>query len=70
MRLLPEDGIFDELAVEIAVSGRQVALTARERNAAVLMCSKRLGLARWIIAERLGISQDVVDSILKSAGPV
>jgi DNA-binding NarL/FixJ family response regulator len=54
--LLPEDGIVDEIAVEIAASGiRQVALTPTERRLAVAEILARGGTPKDVAA-RLHIS--------------
>lgn len=54
--MLPDDGIIDQVAVEIAAKGeRRVALTAPERRAAAEMILARGGTARDI-AERLCMS--------------
>lgn len=53
-QLLPEDGIVDRIAIEIAVQGdRAVGLTQRERVLAV-----------WLM-EHQGLSQRVMESRLK-----
>jgi hypothetical protein len=54
--MLPDDGIIDQVAVEIAAKGeRRVALTAPERRAAAEMILARGGTVRDI-AERLCMS--------------
>ena len=54
--LLPDDGIIDPVAVEIAARGsRRVRLTARERRAAAALILGRRGTA-GDIAERLCMS--------------
>ena len=54
--LLPDDGIIDPVAVEIAARGtRRVRLTARERRAAAALIVARGGTANDI-ARRLGMS--------------
>ena len=51
--MLPDDGIIDQVAVEIAVQGeRRVALTAPERRAAAEKILARGGTVK-VIAERL-----------------
>jgi hypothetical protein len=51
--LLPDDGIIDRIAVEIAARGeRKVALTAPERRAAAELILAHGGTAQ-VIAERL-----------------
>ncbi len=54
--LLPEDGIVDEIAVELTVRGvRRVALTPGERLAAAALILASGG-TRYPIAKRLHIS--------------
>ena len=54
--LLPEDGIVDELAVEIAATGtRRVALTPTERLA-VAARILAAGGTPYLISKRLGVS--------------
>ena len=54
--MLPDDGIIDQVAVEIAAKGeRPVALTAPERRAAAEMILARGGTVKDI-AERLSMS--------------
>jgi hypothetical protein len=54
--MLPDDGIIDPIAVEIAVKGeRRVALTAPERLAAAELILARGGTVS-ILAERLCMS--------------
>jgi hypothetical protein len=54
--LLPDDGIIDLIAVEIAARGtRRVRLTAPERRAAAALIVARSGTANDI-ARRLGMS--------------
>jgi|GEM_PF-5693795 len=54
--MLPDDGIIDLLAVEIAATGeRRVMLTAPERRAAAEMILARGGTVQ-VIAERLCMS--------------
>jgi hypothetical protein len=54
--MLPDDGIIDQVAVEIAAKGeRRVALTAPERRAAAEMILASGGTVRDI-AERLCMS--------------
>ena len=54
--VLPEDGIVDEIAVEIAASGRRrVALTRTERRLAAARVLARGGTA-WDVAMRLHLS--------------
>jgi hypothetical protein len=54
--MLPDDGIIDPIAVEVAAKGeRRVALTAPERRAAAEMILARGGTVRDI-AERLCMS--------------
>jgi hypothetical protein len=61
--LLPDDGIIDPIAVEIAAKGeRPVALTAPERRAAAEMILARGGTAR-LIAERLSMSATAADHL-------
>ena len=51
--MLPDDGIIDQIAVEIAAKGeRPVALTAPERHAAAEIILARGGTVN-VIAERL-----------------
>jgi len=52
--LLPDDGIIDHLAVEIAASGaRPVALTLPERRLAAAAILARRGGTPWVICQRL-----------------
>lgn len=55
--MLPDDGIIDPVAVEIAASGeRRVRLTAPERRAAAELIVARGGTVR-VIAERLCMNE-------------
>jgi hypothetical protein len=61
--LLPDDGIIDPVAVEIAAKGeRWVRLTAPERYAAAEMILARGGTAR-VIAERLRVSDRAASAL-------
>ena len=56
VRLLPEDGIIDELAIEIAASGvRRVRLTHRERRLAIARILSRFDGTDDLVYERLGV---------------
>lgn len=63
---LREDGIFDEIAVDIAVNGiRRVRLTVREREAAIRRC-RDLGLNLREICERLHITEKTAQKGLRA----
>jgi hypothetical protein len=54
--VLPDDGVIDDLAVEIAASGaRPVALTRAERQRAAALILARGGTP-YVISERLRVS--------------
>lgn len=66
INLLPEDGVFDAIAVEIAARGyRKVKLTHRERMvaAALILNGPGVGLAPGaqgeIVHERLGVPRNI-----------
>ena len=64
--LLPEDGIIDPVAVEIAARGtRRVRLTARERRAAAALIVARGGTENDI-AHRLGMSGSAARTLAAS----
>lgn len=55
--VIPDDGIIDQLAVEIAASGRRpVRLTLPERRAAAARILAGGGTA-WMVARRLRMSR-------------
>jgi hypothetical protein len=61
--MLPNDGIIDPIAVEIAAKGeRQVALTAPERHAAAEIILARGGTVA-VIAERLCMSESAASAL-------
>jgi hypothetical protein len=61
--MLPDDGIIDPIAVEIAAKGeRRVALTAPERRAAAEMILARGGTVA-VIAERLCMSDSAASAL-------
>jgi hypothetical protein len=61
--MLPDDGIIDPIAVEIAAKGeRRVALTAPERRAAAEMILARGGTVA-VIAERLCMSDSAAGAL-------
>jgi hypothetical protein len=61
--MLPDDGIIDLVAVEIAAKGeRRVALTAPERRAAAEMILARGGTVS-VIAERLCMSDSAASAL-------
>jgi hypothetical protein len=61
--LLPDDGIIDPIAVEIAAKGeRPIRLTAPERHAAAEIILARGGTSR-IIAERLCMSESAASAL-------
>lgn len=62
--VLPDDGVFDEVAVAIAISGeRRVRLTRAERLEAVRVCLEDLGLTRTATAARLYVDERTVTRI-------
>jgi hypothetical protein len=61
--MLPDDGIIDPIAVEIAAKGeRRIALTAPERHAAAEMILARGGTVA-VIAERLCMSASAASAL-------
>ncbi len=61
--ILPDDGIIDQVAVEIAARGeRKVALTAPERYAAAEMILARGGTVA-VIAERLCMGERAASAL-------
>lgn len=61
--MLPDDGIIDRVAVEIAAKGeRRVRLTAPERRAAAEMILARGGTVP-VIAERLCMSDSAASAL-------
>jgi hypothetical protein len=61
--LLPEDGIIDPVAVEIAATGkRPVRLTASERREAAAMILAEGG-SPWLISKRLKISTSIARTL-------
>lgn len=61
--LLPDDGIIDPIAVEIAANGeRPVKLTAPERRAAAEIILA-LGGTVAVVAERLCMSDSAADAL-------
>jgi hypothetical protein len=61
--MLPDDGIIDLIAVEIAAKGeRRVALTAPERRAAAEMILARGGTVT-VIADRLCMSDNAASAL-------
>lgn len=61
--MLPDDGIIDPIAVEIAAKGeRRVALTAPERHAAAQIILARGGTVA-VVAERLCMSDSAADAL-------
>jgi hypothetical protein len=61
--MLPDDGIIDPIAVEIAAKGeRRVALTAPERHAAAEMILARGGTVN-ALAERLCMSESAASAL-------
>ena len=61
--MLPDDGIIDQVAVEIAAKGeRAVALTAPERRAAAEIILARGGTVA-VIAERLCMSDHAASAL-------
>jgi hypothetical protein len=61
--MLPDDGIIDLVAVEIAAKGeRRVALTAPERRAAAEMILARGGTVT-VIADRLCMSDNAASAL-------
>ena len=61
--LLPDDGIIDQVAVEIAAKGeRRVHLTAPERHAAAEIILARGGPVH-VIAERLCMSEHAATAL-------
>jgi hypothetical protein len=61
--MLPDDGIIDQVAVEIAVKGeRRVRLTAPERRAAAEMILARGGTVKTV-AERLCMSDSAASAL-------
>lgn len=64
--LLPDDGIIDPVAVELAATGqRQVRLTETERHEAVALILAEGG-SSWLIAKRLKISTAAARSLATS----
>jgi hypothetical protein len=64
--VLPEDGIVDWMAVEIAASGvRRVRLTVQERTLAAALILRRGGSA-WEVARRLFISYSTARALVAS----
>ena len=61
--MLPDDGIIDPIAVEIAAKGeRPVALTAPERRAAAEIILARGGTVS-IVAERLRMTEGAASAL-------
>lgn len=61
--MLPDDGIIDPVAVEIAAKGeRRVALTAPERRAAAELILARGGTVN-VVAERLCMSDSAAGAL-------
>lgn len=61
--MLPDDGIIDQVAVEIAATGeRRVKLTAPERRAAAELILARGGTVK-VIAERLCMSEHAATAL-------
>jgi len=61
--LLPDDGIIDHVAVEIAAKGeRRVALTAPERREAAELILARGGTVN-VVAERLCMSEHAATAL-------
>ena len=61
--MLPDDGIIDPIAVEIAAKGeRRVALTAPERHAAAEIILARGGTVA-VIAERLCMNDSAASAL-------
>jgi hypothetical protein len=61
--MLPDDGIIDQVAVEIAAKGeRRVKLTAPERSAAAEIILARGGTVA-VIAERLCMSDSAASAL-------
>jgi hypothetical protein len=61
--MLPDDGIIDQVAVEIAAKGeRRVALTAPERHAAAEIILARGGTVQ-VIAERLCMNEHAASAL-------
>src|SRR3954468_11573099 len=65
-RLLPEDGIVDDIAVERAIAGEKIPLTHRER-AAVAAHITAHGGGPGEIGKRLGVSGTTAKSLYEHA---
>lgn len=65
-RLLPEDGIVDDIAVERAIAGEQIPLTHRERTAVAAYITAHGG-GPGEIAKRLGVSGTTAKSLYEHA---
>jgi len=69
-RYLPEDGIVDEIAVEIFMSQeRKVRVTERERDLAIVGLAAR-GWSGASIVDHTGVSERIVANILTAPGDV
>jgi len=64
--IIPEDGIIDDLAVQIAASGqRRVRLTKLERRMAAALIVARGGTA-WDVCKRLFINYSTATALVTS----
>lgn len=59
-RIIRDDGIIDEIAIELAVMGKQPRLTIRERHEAVRVLYER-PWSTGAIAEHLGFHERVIE---------
>lgn len=67
--VIPEDGIIDALAVQIAASGqRRVRLTRVERRLAAALIVARGGTT-WDVGKRLFISYSTATALVASITP-
>lgn len=63
----PDDGVIDSAAINRAIQGQHVALTAKEAAVAVLKLERTRGWGLDRIAQHMGYSRSRVNQIMNAA---